>query len=284
MLQEYDAVIFGFMLLLRSAFRFQGRALESGLAEVEPLPADAELTEAQLEILDGWENYLEQQGMSQQAVDAEIAAKKSRFADTFLFVAEANFFLQVVAFPIFAVWDVLGMMLLGMALFRLGILDGSRSLGFYLGMVAVGLGVGIPLNYWESLMQVNSDFAIHWVPSARPTYDLGRFLLAAGYIGLVLAIYKSDAAVTAKRCLQAVGRMALSNYLMQSLICNVLFLGVGFNLFNELSRPRIYLVVLAIWVFQIVFSLVWLSRFRFGPFEWLWRSLTYGKAQPMSLT
>ena len=76
--------------------------------------------------------------------------------------------------------------------------------------------------------------------------------------------------------------MAFTNYLMQSIITSIIF--YGFDVFGELQRYEVYYVVGAIWVFQIIFSNIWLRYFRFGPFEWLWRSLTYLKEQPMLRT
>jgi uncharacterized protein len=75
--------------------------------------------------------------------------------------------------------------------------------------------------------------------------------------------------------------MALSNYLAHSLICAFVFYGFGFGLYGQLERHQIYYVVFAIWVFQLITSPIWLKYFLFGPFEWLWRSLTYVKKQPM---
>ena len=75
--------------------------------------------------------------------------------------------------------------------------------------------------------------------------------------------------------------MALSNYVMHSVICAVIFRGFGFGLYGHLSRHQLYYVVFAIWALQLVASPIWLAYFRFGPLEWLWRTLTYGQRQPM---
>ena len=84
--------------------------------------------------------------------------------------------------------------------------------------------------------------------------------------------------------MRPVGQMAFTNYLMQSIICGLIFYGAGFGLFGKLQRYELYYVVAGVWVFEIVFSHIWLRYFRFGPFEGLWRSLTYWKAQPMKKT
>jgi uncharacterized protein len=77
--------------------------------------------------------------------------------------------------------------------------------------------------------------------------------------------------------LAAVGRMALTNYLMHSLICAILFTGLGFGLVGQFTRAELYGIVIAIWLLQLGFSPFWLRHYRFGPIEWLWRALTYGK-------
>jgi uncharacterized protein len=75
--------------------------------------------------------------------------------------------------------------------------------------------------------------------------------------------------------------MALTNYLLQTVICTAIFYGHGFGLFGQLERWTQALVVLAVWLVQLILSPLWLGRFRFGPAEWLWRTLTYMKRQPM---
>ncbi|MEJ7674225.1 MAG: DUF418 domain-containing protein [Chitinophagaceae bacterium] len=80
--------------------------------------------------------------------------------------------------------------------------------------------------------------------------------------------------------LRPVGQMAFTNYLAQSLFVGLFFYGVGFGMFGKLQRYEIYYVVAATWLLQIIWSHIWLRFFRFGPLEWLWRSLTYWKKQP----
>ena len=81
--------------------------------------------------------------------------------------------------------------------------------------------------------------------------------------------------------MRPVGQMAFTNYLMQIIICGIIFYGIGFSMFARLQRYELYYVMAGVWVFQIIFSHLWLRYFRFGPFEWLWRSLTYWKLQPI---
>jgi uncharacterized protein len=100
------------------------------------------------------------------------------------------------------------------------------------------------------------------------------------HVGVVMRLCQSGALRWLRERLAAVGRMALSNYLLHSVICTTLFYGYGFGLFASLSRARLQAVVLAIVVLQLAISRPWLARFRFGPAEWVWRSLTYLKRQP----
>ena len=75
------------------------------------------------------------------------------------------------------------------------------------------------------------------------------------------------------------GRMALTNYISQSIICVVLFFGVGFSLFGQIERWTQVIIVISIWILQLIWSKPFLEKFRFGPLEWIWRSFTYGKKQ-----
>ena len=81
--------------------------------------------------------------------------------------------------------------------------------------------------------------------------------------------------------LRAVGQMAFTNYIVHTLICTFVFFGYGLNYYAEVEYYKIYYLVFAIWILQLTYSAPWLNRFLFGPLEWLWRSLTYWKVQPM---
>ena len=87
-----------------------------------------------------------------------------------------------------------------------------------------------------------------------------------------------------QRALAAVGQMAFTNYIMQTLICNTIFLGFGFSLYGMLERHELYYIVASVWIFQLIVSSIWLHYFRFGPLEWMWRSLTYWQKQPFRKT
>ncbi len=172
-------------------------------------------------------------------------------------------------------------MLLGMALFKSGVLTAERSNRFYGTMLAVGYVVGFAVNYREGHIIVDGAFEVLAFDHAALTYDIGRVAMAMGHIGVVMLFCKSGALGFLRTAIGAVGRMALTNYIMHTVICIFVFYGFGFGMYGSLERHELYYVVVAIWLFQLIVSPLWLARFRFGPLEWVWRSLTYWKRQPM---
>jgi uncharacterized protein len=118
----------------------------------------------------------------------------------------------------------------------------------------------------------------------RTTVDVwnyaGAVIASIGYAAVFIIIVKTGALTWLRGALAAVGQMALTNYLLQSIITSVIFLGWGFGFAGTLDYAGQLFVVFGIWLVQLAWSGAWLSRFRFGPAEWLWRSLTYGRRQP----
>ena len=182
----------------------------------------------------------------------------------------------------FSLWDVLTCMLLGMALFKLGILTGTAPIRVYTWMCVGGLGIGLLLSWLRIDFLIASRFNWFDVTKNLPFsfHELTRIPRALGILGLIMLLYKSNWLKWVFPSMRPVGQMAFTNYLMQSLICGVLFNAYGFKLYGQLERYETYLVVLYIWIFQIAFSNLWMHYFLFGPFEWAWRSLTYWKRQP----
>jgi uncharacterized protein len=183
----------------------------------------------------------------------------------------------------FKVWDILSMMLLGMALFKMRIFNAHRSVRFYLLLAIIGYSIGLTVNYIEINHIVSSNFDVIVLAKAERTYHLGRLFTAMGHIGLIMLFCKLPILYWLKHSLASVGRMAFTNYIMHTVICNIIFLGIGFGLYGTLERYQLYYIVLAIWIFQMAFSPLWLRYFRFGPLEWAWRSLTYKKVQPLRI-
>jgi uncharacterized protein len=175
-------------------------------------------------------------------------------------------------------------MLLGMGLMKLGVFSAERSRRFYTWMVVLGYGIGLPLMVFDAGQLINHRFDFEYFLRGGVLYNaFGSLVVALGHVGLIMLIVQSGALAWLTRRLAAVGRMALSNYLMHSIVCTTLFYGYGLGLFGQVNRTGLAAIVLAIWIFQLGISPIWLKHFRFGPAEWLWRSLTYWKLQPMRL-
>jgi uncharacterized protein len=191
------------------------------------------------------------------------------------------FFIQTIYFLAFFLWRSGGMMVLGQALMKWRVLTGERSSGFYLALAFAGYVVGLPL-VWIGMQRLE---AVQFAVPQRYTLDLynyfGSIAVVLGHVGLVLWLLRARPTSVWFGRLAAVGRMALTNYLMQSIICTTLFYGYGFNLFGRLDYAWQLVVVAAIWALQLVVSPWWLQQFQFGPAEWLWRWLTYGARPPL---
>jgi len=104
--------------------------------------------------------------------------------------------------------------------------------------------------------------------------------MTIGHVGLLLLFCRSGYLSWLRNSLAAVGRMAFTNYISHSIICAVLFSGLGFGLYGKLERHQLYYVVFSIWLFQLIASPIWLRHFLLGPLDWGWRSLTYLRKQP----
>jgi uncharacterized protein len=277
----YSVLMLLVLMFIHTGLHYDTRRMRNAMVEIEALPAVTILSESQQNSVDEWQVFLEGQYSTAELIEEDIQIKQSGYAENFIHVASINIVNQTVMLMIFFLWDALAMMLLGMALMKWKVFDASRSTKFYVGLMLIGFGIGIPVNTWETVTFVNSGFEQYWSAIARPTYDIGRMSLAMGYIGLVMLVCKSDILGWLRRALAAVGQMALTNYLSQSVICNFIFMGFGFGLAGELERYQIYYVVFSVWIFQLIFSVFWLKHYRFGPAEWLWRSLTYKKKQSL---
>ncbi|HAA10585.1 MAG TPA: hypothetical protein DCE41_02365 [Cytophagales bacterium] len=214
-----------------------------------------------------------------ELVQREISAYQGSMLEQLNMRAHTAFMLQTTVMPLHILWRVLGLMLMGMALFKTGFLGGGLSIITYRRTALwAGLpGLALVLIGVVSNLQANFDITYSMLLGSQWNY-WGSLGMALAYISLIILWVKSPAGQKLKARFSAVGRMALSNYLIQSLIGAFIFYGLG--LFGEVSRVGQFLVVLGIWALQLTYSPWWMARFHYGPFEWAWRSLTQGKRQP----
>ncbi len=172
----------------------------------------------------------------------------------------------------------LGMMLIGVALYRTGVATGARSPAFYRRAVLWGLAIGLPLSAGGFALVAASDFSPTVALAGAVPNTLATFPLAFAYLGLI-ALWNGRAATWLHRRVHAAGRMALTNYLTQTIL-GVIFLRTLFDP-DDLNRSWLLLFIVAVWALQLAWSRAWLSRFRYGPFEWVWRCATYRRRQPL---
>jgi len=239
---------------------------------------DGNPTDIQRELSTTWIEFRDDLvGSPEETVD-EIASRRASYASAFAWNVPHVTELFLFVIPVIMLWDAILMMLIGMALFKKGLLQGLRTRPFYGYLSIAGFIVGLPINGYEVWRAYSADFELlEAFTVLNPSYHIGRLAMAMGYLGLVIWWCKGTQLLEFRQRLSAVGRMALTNYLMHSLIALLLFTGAGFGLVGKLERWQLYPVILVIWVLQLWFSSWWLRRRSFGPVEALWRRLTYGR-------
>jgi len=183
------------------------------------------------------------------------------------------------------VWDIGSFMLLGMALFGFGFFGSSYSKSKYLLFGLIGVAAGIVLAWLrlelihDKIPDYEKYIGGHVIPPNQ-FFPIERLFMAVGYASLILWLIRIDILNWLWRALSAVGRLAFTNYFMQTIICTFFFYGYGMGYFGQLSQQQLYFMVVEIWLAQTVFSVLWLRFYEYGPVEWLWRWLTYGKRFP----
>ncbi len=173
------------------------------------------------------------------------------------------------------------LMLIGMALFKWGFFSGRAPVWLYLLVLAIGAGA-LALIFAQALVNYAKDFEFVFMHRiGQRANDLAIFG-SLFYASLFVLLVKAGARfITAP--LASVGRMAFTNYLTQSLIMTTIFYGGrGFGLFGEVDRNQLWAIVLGVWVLQLIWSPLWLAKFKMGPLEWVWRRLSYGA--PIEIT
>lgn len=173
------------------------------------------------------------------------------------------------------IYDAGGMMLIGMALFKWGVLSGLRSSLFYLVLMFTGYGIAMVMRY----PFVSEFIAVGFEPGKTPGanhafFFFARLPLALGHLGLVMLLLRMEWFKLPSAMLSAAGRMALTNFIMQTVFAIFLFYSFGLAMFGELERYQLSLIALTFALFQLGFSVLWLSKHNMGPLEWLWRWLT----------
>ena len=268
--------LFGILALtlqaaIHFAFALQGIAAQ----------AAASLPNAAPQALEAWNNIRSATWTDPEDLARETAMYRGSLADILAIRAEANVFMRFFLLPFVFFGETFGLMLVGMALYRWSWWQGSRTSAHYANVASIALPVGAITGAVLTWRNITSDFSAITFYFTEVVRTFSAPLLALGYAAVIILIVKSGAFSGLTARLAACGRMALTNYLMASILASLLFTGAGLGLHSSLSRAQTLGVVLVIWALQLAWSKPWLERFRYGPFEWLWRSLARGARQPM---
>ena len=176
--------------------------------------------------------------------------------------------------------ETLAYMLLGMAAFNSGFLTGAWEDAAYKRVVLTGFAIGIPAYAVMAWLLQSSHFSVPMIVAVTMSATIA-FRPAMIYATAALIILLTRRGGRLVDRIAAAGRAAFTNYLGTSLVMTTLFYGYGGGLYGRLGRAEVWLVVVAMWGVMLLWSRPWLDRYRYGPFEWLWRSLARGKIQPM---
>jgi len=217
--------------------------------------------------------YLAMQAFPPAGLFPDMAAIRQNVADANRIYATGGVF-DVLAFRLreiplivplhaFIFPRTIGLFLLGAFAWRTGILQNNPRRLLSIGIPCIGLGAALILAGAEAL---------------------GTILLALGYAATIIGIANLDSGKRLLGWAAPLGRMAFTNYLAQSLIFGWIFYGYGLGLFGRLGVASALAIGLVVYAAQVLFSAWWLRRYRYGPVEWLWRTLMYGVRQPMRQT
>jgi uncharacterized protein len=213
------------------------------------------------------------------AIAGDLALHRGDYASILAARFNDNVFAPVANLVFFG-WETLAYMFFGMAALKSGLLRNAWPRAKYLRLVWLGFGIGLPAYAGFAAVLIASDFSLQAITlyvMALPA--LVRPVMILGWACLILLLARPGGALTTR--IAAAGRMAFTNYLATSLICTTLFYGYGLGWYGHLGRAHLYLVVFAVCALMLLWSKPWLARFRYGPFEWLWRSLSRWQLQPI---
>jgi uncharacterized protein len=252
--------------LIHSGIEYRDMQVLQALANGPHPPADA---------IREWHKVLAQTAPTPEILGNELRLYHGGFADAFAARAPMTAMFQFLFLPL-NMPETLGFVLSGMFLYRLDFWQGGsskRTYGWMLASGALTILLYVPLT--------RAIVAHHFDPAFLPLADLLTLLLrpflALAYASALILAVQADVVPWLIGRLAAAGRMAFSNYLGTSLVMTTIFYGYGFGLFGELHRAQLYILVLGQWLLILGWSQPWLRHFRYGPFEYVWRSLSRGQ-------
>lgn len=193
--------------------------------------------------------------------------------------------LETLSFVCSTFWQITALMLAGMALAKLNLFRNALKTSTTIWIAVAGCALGIPITFWGTAIHQH----LGWQSRAGLLIDLqlsywASPLIAGFYAACILLIVRCGRFKWATDWAAALGRMALSNYLAQTLICTTIFYGHGFGFFGHMHRSAQMALVISIWAAQTAASVILLKSCRLGPAEWLLRAITYKRWEVVGTT
>lgn len=272
-LMKWSLIFFGIGVLVYTLMFGSLAALESA----------ATAPGASAEQVKQWDEIEKNMGLpTPEVIQKDIALHQGSYAGIVDDKLSEKAFQPLVATIMFGP-ETLALMLLGMWGLRSGFLTGEWEAWRYRRIAIINIAIGIigfSLITWLIIRSGHAPGASMGLTMAGGA--LFRPVMMIGYVALIILMLKKASAIgplTSR--VAAAGRAAFTNYLGTSILMTALFYGWGAGLYGSLDRAQLYLVVLAMWGLMLLWSKPWLERYRYGPFEWLWRTLARGSRQPM---
>ena len=175
-----------------------------------------------------------------------------------------------------------GMMLIGMACFSWGVFNNTLSKSFYKKLLIYGFGIGLPLSMIGLFFNYSFDWNWKYIQFlGRSPNNIATPFIAFGYISIIMLWIRKGSFSNIKEKLRTIGKTALTAYLIQTVIATFIFYGIGLGLFGYVNRAYQLLIMFFIWFVLLIFCPMWLSKYHYGPVEWIWRMLTHMKLIPL---
>ena len=269
-------VAWAVMFLTVSLLFFSAVTLAAASAGTASLPPGAQEGAA-----DARKEVEKEVGATSPRIESDIALYRGPYAELVEYRLTKERFYPFASLMSFG-WETIGLMLIGMALYKTGFLTGAWEPARYRKWAITCFAIGVPPLVALAMVQLRSGFDAVTMFGAFLAYSMPfDVLLAIGWAALVIWWVKAGGATSLKASVAAAGRMAFTNYLATSVLMTALFYGWGFGLFGRLDRVVLWLPVLAMWGLMLAWSKPWLERYHYGPLEWLWRTLSRGRIQPL---
>lgn len=242
-----------------------------------------QLSAEQLAHISSWKKIVNGFLPSETEVKATVDRMRGSYAEVASEIRPQAFSNQTRRIP-FEMGDNVALMLLGMALLKLGFFTCKWTNRQYMLSLLIGYGIGVPLvllDLWYMLQHRSSVSALqNYIAETNIPWDsllgpLQYIFIGIAHCSFILLLVKNGIATRVLDLFRAAGQMALSNYILQTVLCTLFFFGYGLGYYNELQFHQLYYVVIVLCIVQLALSKIWIHYFQYGPVEWLWRWLTY---------